>query len=391
MRNTGPTVTILIDTYNYARFVGRAIESALQQEYDGPPIQVLVVDDGSTDDTAAVVRRYGADVEFISKANGGQASALNAGIRESRGDVICLLDGDDYFYPGKVQQVADAFRHRPEVGLIYNEFDIVDNAGISLHKVYPEPTWTGYRIPLASVPSQLRSLILLGHPWTCITSAMSVRRSVVGDLHIPEEIFLHSPDLFLGLVLPFLTEVSIIESSQTAYVFHGQNVGLYRSSAVNRSMYQQQMECIRGFAEERFGVHFVRYGGRGIYGASATESPLPLRGTATDAKHGSRDNDVHGRLGDGAPSYDGLHVCQRVSECLAREVHGARGWAEFAGEYRQIAAADIDRAVKRRCRAQLLAGVLLPDVLYGALRDLRAKRRRWSSRHMQRRIAGARQ
>ena len=136
MSSTGPTVTVLIDTYNYARFVGRAIESALQQEYDGPPIQVLVVDDGSTDDTADVVRRYGSQVEYIPKSNGGQASALNVGFREARGEIVCLLDGDDYFYPGKVQRVADAFRNRPEVGLVYNEFDIVDSAGTSLRKVY---------------------------------------------------------------------------------------------------------------------------------------------------------------------------------------------------------------------------------------------------------------
>ena len=124
---------------------------------------------------------------------------------------------------------------------------------------------------------------------------MSVRRSVVADLPIPEEVFLHSPDLFLGLVLPFLTEVAIIETSQTAYVFHGQNVGLYRSSAVNRSMYQQQMEYIRRFAEERFGVHFVRYGGRGLYG------PVARRG---DVGHGG--SEVHGR-----PGGHGTGACPR--------------------------------------------------------------------------------
>jgi glycosyltransferase involved in cell wall biosynthesis len=376
MSSTGPTVTILIDTYNYARFVGRAIESALQQEYDGPAIQVLVVDDGSTDDTAGAVRRFGSQVEYIAKSNGGQASALNLGVHEARGEVICLLDGDDYFFPGKVQQVADAFRDRPEVGLVYDEFDIVDSAGASLQKVYPEPTWTGYRIPPARIPSQLRSLILLGHPWTCITSAMSVRRTVVADLQIPEGVFLHSPDLFLGLVLPFLAEVAIIESSHTAYVFHGQNVGLYRSSAVNRSMYQQQMECIRRYAEERFGVHFVRYGGRGLYGASATEPPNPQGGATPRANGGDRDRDSHERP-------------RRRSAGLRRFVGCVNG--RFVDEYRQIATAEVEPVIKRRCLAQLLAGVLLPDVVYGALRDVRAKQRQWRNRQLRRRIAEARQ
>jgi glycosyltransferase involved in cell wall biosynthesis len=376
MSSTGPTVTVLIDTYNYARFVGRAIESALQQEYDGPPIQVLVMDDGSTDDTAGAVRRFGSQVEYIAKSNGGQASALNVGVREARGEVICLLDGDDYFFPGKVQQVADAFRGRPEVGLVYDEFDIVDSAGASLQKVSPEPTWTGYRIPPARIPAQLRSLILLGHPWTCITSAMSVRRTVVADLQIPEGVFLHSPDLFLGLVLPFLAEVAIIESSHTAYVFHGQNVGLYRSSAVNRSMYQQQMECIRRYAEERFGVHFVRYGGRGLYGASEREFRMPQGGATPRANGGDRDRDSHEQP-------------RRRSAELRRFAGCVNG--EFVAEYRQIAAAEVEPVIKRRCLAQLVAGVLLPDVVYGALRDVRAKQRQWRNRQLRRRIAEARQ
>lgn len=395
MPDIAPTVTILIDTYNYARFVGRAVESALRQEYDGPPIQILVVDDGSTDETAAVVRRYGPEVEYISKTNGGQASALNLGVRESEGDVICLLDGDDYFYPGKVQQVADAFRRRPEVGLVYNEFDIVDSTGTSLHKVYPEPTWTGYRIPPARIPSQLRSLILLGHPWTCITSATSVRRAVVADLHIPEEVFLHSPDLFLGLVLPFLTEVAIIESSQTAYVFHGQNVGLYRSSAVNRSMYQQQMECIRGFAEEHFGVHFVRYGGHGMYGADRAQRNVAESDVPGERGHGARSrnseaHDLASRRATGRPA-------RRPSPTTVASLDSGSGWgamrsqwAEFVYEYRQIAWAGVERSIKRRCHAQLVAAVLLPDVLYGALRDVRAKHHRWRNRHLRRRIAEAR-
>ena len=66
-----PSVTILINTYNYARFIGRAIESALQQDYTGPRPEILVVDDGSTDDTAAVARRYAPRVLYIAKENGG--------------------------------------------------------------------------------------------------------------------------------------------------------------------------------------------------------------------------------------------------------------------------------------------------------------------------------
>jgi glycosyltransferase involved in cell wall biosynthesis len=336
------TVTILIDTYNYARFVGRAIESALQQDYVSSQIEILVVDDGSTDNTREVVGRYSPRVRYIAKNNGGQASALNVGLREAAGDIVCLLDGDDYFYPWKVRQVVDAFRRDPEVGLVYDEFDIVDGAGRSLRKAQPEPTWTGVRLPLGNVPSQLRSLILLGHPWTCTTSAMSIRRAITADLTVPEDAFLHSPDLFLGLVLPFLTRVDIIPSPATAYVYHGENVGLFRSSALNQSMYRRQMDYIRFEVEERFGVHFVRYCGRSLYDSELTT---------------------------------------RISRGVL---------AECAREHWQIVRSGATPAIKHRCHAKLAASLLLPDVLYVGLRELKAKHHKWQTRGLRRRISQAR-
>lgn len=331
--SSAPHVTVLIDTYNYAHFIGRAIESALVQVYDGPPLDILVVDDGSSDDTADVVRRFGPRVRYLCQDNRGQAAALALGFSAARGEVVCLLDADDFFYPGKVQAVADVFRDRPEVGLVYNEFALVDAAGASLGKAYPEPTWTGVRLPLATIPPQLRTLILLGHPWTCITSAMSVRRSVVEELALPAAVFPHSPDLFLGLVLPFLTEVGIVETLATAYVFHGKNVGLFRSSAANRALFQEQMRCIRRVLQERFGERVMHYSGRGLYGP---------------AEGGTREPDL----------------------------------SAFAADWRMLAAARVHPDIKRRCRLKLVASLVLPDAFYNPLRTLKASRRNRRNRNM---------
>lgn len=333
-----PRVTILINTYNYARFLDRAIDSALRQEYVGPALQILVIDDGSTDETAEVAGWYGTRIRYITKENGGQASALNLGFREAEGDVLCLMDGDDYFYPGKVQAVADVFQHCPDVGLVYNKFDIVDRTGQPLREAYPETTWTGHRVSASAVPRQLRELILLGHPWTCITSAISVRRRIVAELELPEDIFRHSPDLFLGLVLPFMTEVAIVETPGTAYVYHGANVGLFRSSAANRALYRRQVAHIRHVIEERFGARFLDYGGRSIYGPA-----------------------------QGEPS-------------------GISRFAAYVQECSQIAAAEVDPAIKRWSYAKLTAS-LLPDALYNALRNLRTTLQGWQTRQFRRKIA----
>ncbi len=172
---------------------------------------------------------------------------------------------------------------------------------------------------------------------------MALRRSVVADLPLPEDVFPHSPDLFLGLVLPFLTQVAIIETAATAYVYHGDNVGLFRSSAVNRALYERQMAYIRRYVEERCGVRFLRYGGWSNYEIGRD------RRADTSATH---------------------RFASYISEC------------------RSIAAAGVAPAIKRRSQAKLAAS-LLPDALYLTLRALKAQHHRWRSRQVRRRIAGA--
>jgi glycosyltransferase involved in cell wall biosynthesis len=100
----GPLVSILINNYNYARYVSTAIESALAQSY--PHCEVIVVDDGSTDDSKAVIAAFGDRIKPIFKTNGGQASAFNTGFRSCRGEVVCLLDSDDIFLSDKVKNVV---------------------------------------------------------------------------------------------------------------------------------------------------------------------------------------------------------------------------------------------------------------------------------------------
>src|SRR5580692_11385010 len=96
-----PTISVLIDTFNYGQYVEEAIDSALQQDISANEREILVVDDGSTDDTAERVRRFGNAVTYFRKPNGGQASAFNFGLRYARGKYVAFLDADDYWLPGK--------------------------------------------------------------------------------------------------------------------------------------------------------------------------------------------------------------------------------------------------------------------------------------------------
>jgi len=102
-----PLVSVLINNYNYARFLNIAIDSALTQTYSST--EVVVVDDGSSDHSREVISRYGNRIVPILKENGGQASSFNAGVSACRGEILCFLDADDFFYPEKVSRVVDAF------------------------------------------------------------------------------------------------------------------------------------------------------------------------------------------------------------------------------------------------------------------------------------------
>ena len=110
--------TIIINNYNYGRFLATAIESALNQTY--ADTEVVVVDDGSTDDSRQIIAGYGNRIRPVLKANGGQASAFNAGFAASTGDVICMLDSDDLFYPNKVERIARTFESHPEIRWVFH-------------------------------------------------------------------------------------------------------------------------------------------------------------------------------------------------------------------------------------------------------------------------------
>lgn len=119
-----PLTSIIITNYNYGKFLNQAIDSALNQTY--PHTEVIVVDDGSTDNSRDIINSYGDKIISVLKANGGQASAFNVGFASSRGEIICFLDSDDLFLPEKVARVVDIFISHPNVGWCYHLLQLTD-------------------------------------------------------------------------------------------------------------------------------------------------------------------------------------------------------------------------------------------------------------------------
>jgi len=133
--NAEPTIGVIIPAYNCDRYIVQAVESVLQQE--DCTYEVIVIDDGSTDSTRAVLNPYRDRIRYIPQRNQGVAAARNHGIAVAKTDLIAFLDADDYFLPGKLARQANIFAKRPDLGIVHSGWQRVDNQGNKLLDVCP--------------------------------------------------------------------------------------------------------------------------------------------------------------------------------------------------------------------------------------------------------------
>ncbi len=125
-------VSVVIPVFNQERYLGQAIDSILAQSYRD--FELIVVDDGSTDATNDVIRRYEPQIRAFRKPNGGGASALNLGIREARGDWIAWLSSDDLWEPNKLARQMEVVRGLPSVKFVFTDDCIIDSRGKVLER-----------------------------------------------------------------------------------------------------------------------------------------------------------------------------------------------------------------------------------------------------------------
>ncbi len=152
--STMPRFSVVICNYNYARFVGDAIQSALQQVYPRELLQVIAVDDGSTDGSEAVYSRFAQDPCFllVRQENRGHTAAFETGVRQATGDFVCLLDSDDYFLPGKLQRLArhiDTLGEAPDNLFLCHDLVVMDTTGELAAE--DSPSWFA-RVGISQMP-----------------------------------------------------------------------------------------------------------------------------------------------------------------------------------------------------------------------------------------------
>lgn len=125
-----PLVSAIIPNYNYARYVGEAVESALSQTYSN--IEVIVVDDGSTDNSLEVLAQYRDRIKIIRQENSGVSVARNRGVAESSGDYIAFLDADDVWLPEKIEKQVRRIQSEDSIGIVHVGVIDIDASGKEL-------------------------------------------------------------------------------------------------------------------------------------------------------------------------------------------------------------------------------------------------------------------
>jgi len=203
-----PLISVLINNYNYDKFLPEAIESVLKQTYER--YELIIVDDGSTDNSREIIdhyfRKFPGKVIPIYKENGGQASAFNAGFAASQGDIIAFLDSDDYWFPQKLESIAEAHRKHAIVqhNLLKGEerYRLISNKA-DKQKLLKEYGYIGAFIP---------------------TSGLSFHRNLLNKVFpIPEESLKICSETFVLCNALYFENIFSINECLGFYRVHGNN------------------------------------------------------------------------------------------------------------------------------------------------------------------------
>ncbi len=215
MLDSHALVSVVIPNYNYESFVAAAIDSALA--LDWPQVEVIVVDDGSTDGSRLAIGQFGDRITAIFQPNAGQLAACNAGYARSHGEVVIFLDSDDMLHPSVIRELVPVWR--PGVSKVQFQMRSVDAQGHSLGAVFPQ-------FPMVPTPEEIRR-------WSLTTSAYP---TPPGSGNVYSREFLQKifpQDDSLGKIAdsgplaaaPFLGDVVTVAKPLVSYRVHGKNDG----------------------------------------------------------------------------------------------------------------------------------------------------------------------
>ena len=211
-----PLVTAAIPTYNRARFLAAALESVFAQTF--ADYEVVVVDDGSTDETPAVLEQYLDRIRYFRQENTGRSGARNACIRAARGRYISFLDSDDAWLPRKLELQVPILEARPEVGMVHGHVDMIDEAG------RPLPAQTEFHHRLWSAAHRHGvTYARYALECRCFSSTATFRAQAFEKVGLYDTaLALDDFELYLRIALDY--EIVFLDSPVACYRSHGENM-----------------------------------------------------------------------------------------------------------------------------------------------------------------------
>jgi glycosyltransferase involved in cell wall biosynthesis len=231
-----PLVSIVVDNFNYARFLPRSIGSAFAQTY--PHVEVIVVDDASTDGSQQVIQAFGQRVTPVLKAvNAGHGAAFNSGFAASRGEIVLFLDADDHLYPRAVEYVVREFA--TGVAKVQYRLDLVDAVGRIVDS-FPAPEVQfddGDVVPLLLSTGRYEGTVTSGNAFS--------RHALDAILPMPEERFRQGGDGYVCTLAPLFGTVRSVEERLGAYVQHGANHADFAKKVQQRLRWRLEHDAAR--------------------------------------------------------------------------------------------------------------------------------------------------
>jgi glycosyltransferase involved in cell wall biosynthesis len=242
-----PRVSIVIISYNYARFLREAIHSALGQTYRD--LEIIIVDDGSSDGSRRIIEEFRDRAAVIFQANRGETSAVNAGFAASGGDIVMFLDSDDMLRPTAVEEAATAWR--PGLAKVQFGLEIIDAEGRSTGAI--EPVY-----PLDYTPEKVRREFMATNTYSWPpTSGNAFSRAFLSQvMPLSTEEFPFAPDGALNTIAPLFGEIATLAKPLGVYRIHGNNMWAPYSFAPAKFEHyleqrQREVSYLRGLAGQR--------------------------------------------------------------------------------------------------------------------------------------------
>ena len=247
-----PAVSVVIPAFNVGWCVRRAIDSVLAQDFR--EFEAIVVDDGSTDDTASVLAAYGKTIRVVSKPNGGLSSARNAGIGASRGSLVAFLDADDWWLPAKLSRQVELMQQQPDLGFSSVAARVEDLEGRLLN-IWARARWDG---------SFLAHLFGSNGDVAGSGSAVMVRRALFDQVGTFDESLRSLEDIDMWMRLSSITDYDCI--ADPLVVILKRPASMSRNLEVMRNSAIRIMEKNRKLLPENLRGSYWRACVAGIYG-----------------------------------------------------------------------------------------------------------------------------